>query len=294
MSQYKKHGIILCLVILIVLLCSVPLFLKKDEKEEPMKQENHVIAYLLKDDYLVEYPYISYASTMEEKIMEIAHTMMQDEFGFTPLMLENTIIEKVEIKDRIANIHFSILDYVLSKERKLLESLIYSCTQFNEINAISLFLKGEVLNMMPKGGLLLENTTRSFGINAIDTNQLYLHEGNSALIYYTKKINEKTFYVPRSIRVLKKDDYDEIFKCLLQNGNQYLDAPLLKKHVISTKSPYYEDGILHLYVNRNILEGKEIHETCKNVILKTFEAFKSIKMIQIHIKDKVYDVNIIK
>ena len=59
-----------------------------------------------------------------------------------------------------------------------------------------------------------------------------------------------------------KDDYDEIFKCLLQNGNQYLDAPLLKKHVISTKSPYYEDGILHLYVNRNILEGKEIHETC--------------------------------
>lgn len=298
-AQYKKHGIILSIIIVCICICSISIFYfdTKKSKETIQKPKEKILLYVLADNMLVEYESITYATTTEKKIEEIINYLMQDQSDFTSLLKKDTQLNEVKINGDSAELYFDVLNYDVKQERKLLESLIYSCTQFDQVNNIKLYINNEVLDQMPKGHLSLLNTKRSFGMNAIEANQLYLHEGNSSLIYYVKDINHKTYYVPRSVRFSLENDYKEVLDILLKvpSSTLHLKQPLCEKQIVSLKEPKYEDGILHLYLNKNILVNRvELDDGCAKMLTKVFEQEESIQMIKIHVEENTFDINLAK
>ena len=295
MSNIRKHGIILSGIVLLVCIASFFAFYKENKEEEEILSKKSVIAYLMHEQLLVEVEYETYESDVIKNIEEIMHSMMQSKSGFTSLLKEESILEKVEVKEKEAILYFDVFSYEEKNERTLLESMIYACTQFENIDSIKIIVNGEELKEMPLGKLTLKNTSRSFGINSVDSNQLYLHEGNSFVLYYKTKINKKEYFVPRSVRLLHEDDYKEIIDVLVNvsNVSSSLTQPLAKHHVISLKDPYFEDGVLNLYFNNAILEDKtSLNEECSIFLKKIFESDLAIRMIQVHVKENVYDINI--
>ena len=252
-------------------------------------------AYLLYENSLVEYAYDTYAKTKEAKISEMISYLKKQNDPFEVMLYENTILDSVEIENGTAILSFSLLDYDLSKERKLVESIIYFCTQLEGIDCVQFKLKDEILTQMPKGGLCLNTTTRAFGINTIDTNQLYLHEGNSSVLYCIKQINGKNYFMPKTIRIKKQNIYDEKLTFLLQGSSANVKCmdPLVKHNIKKTKETSYEDGILHVYLNAQILnKKKQLKRDCKEVLKRSFIEDTSIQQIHVHVEDETYQINV--
>ena len=298
-AEYKKHGIILLGIIVVICIVSAMVFQNENNNETKVTKgkESEMDVYLLHEDMLLCYPTLSEAKDSSGKIKEIVHYLGQSAASFKALLKEGTQLNQVSVKEGIATLDFEKLKYDKARERKLLESLIFSSTQFADVNAIQISIKGKVLTNMPMNNTPLNETTRSFGINHVDTNQLYLHKGNEVVLYYQRVVDNKKYEVARSIRLNQRDDYNEIMNVILSapNGSYQLDQPLANKNVIMEKPVNFEDGVLHLYLSKNILASNtKLDKECKEYLVRDFSSFDAIRSLKIHVDKKTYDVIIKK
>lgn len=291
--DYKKHGIIILAVILIICIFSVMIFKSENKTSFSKEKQSTMEVYLLYEDVLLRYPTITSASKSEDKIKEIVHYLSQSASYFSELLKNGTKLEDVKMKDGKAILNFETLAYDKNRERQLLESLIYSCTQFKEVESIEIQLGGKTLSNLPMNLTPLDNTTRSFGINHVDSNQLYLHKGNEVVLYYELKVDGKSYVVPRSIRLNHIDDYNEIMNTILSipSASSLVSQPLADKNIIMEKEARFEDGTLHLYLNRNILStNKKLDTKCVNYLKMNFSSFDAIRTLKIHVGKNSFDV----
>ena len=118
--------------------------------------------------------------------------------GFSAIIPKNTKVLDISLKDGLLKINFSkqILNISQDKEEKMIEAIIYSMTEINEIDSIMIFVEGEKIVKLPNSEKILPNTLdRSFGINKVyDLNSF--KNISSVTSYYLSKYNDNYYYVP--------------------------------------------------------------------------------------------------
>lgn len=118
--------------------------------------------------------------------------------GFSAIIPKNTRILDISLNDGLLKINFSkqILNISQDKEEKMIEAIIYSMTEINEIDSIMIFVEGEKIIKLPNSEKILPNTLdRSFGINKVYDLKSFKNI-SSVTSYYLSKYNDNYYYVP--------------------------------------------------------------------------------------------------
>lgn len=293
MQSINKH--IYLLLIIIAFICFTAIKMNHNEVVETVSNEVETMqAYLLYNQKLVIVPTTTSAKTTEAKVKELVAYMKQGAAGFEQLLNESTQLNEVKVDNKVMTISFDALDYQPDNELRVLEAFIYSCTQFDDVDRVQFVLNEQVLTHMPINQTPITNTSNTFGINHLQSNQMYLHEGEQITIYYELKNNNKTYQVAQSIPIKDKEDYNEVMKTMFKsiNVSSFLVQPLAKYKITMDQECELKKDVLHLYLNKNILDkDKQIKTKVLKYLKLNLAQFTDIKYISIHVNGKVISEN---
>ncbi|HHX32923.1 MAG TPA: hypothetical protein GX713_01705 [Mollicutes bacterium] len=219
-----------CLFILFILY----LFPEKDSEIEVNKKHNpfeETSIYLIdSSSYVSRVSVVVNQKEKLEKIKEIIsyltinskHSNYIKE-GFKGVIPENTKLIDLDLKDGLLKLNFSKEFYNISleDEEKMISAIIYSLTDIDGIEKITIFVEDAILHEMPNSKIKLSPTLdRSFGINKIY--DLTNFKGSvSTTVYYLSRHKDYYYYVPVTMINNQKNDKIEIIINELTSKTMY-------------------------------------------------------------------------
>ncbi len=170
-----------------------------------IEKEEMPIFLIDKSNYVARCTIAKESDDILDKVKEIIEALTKNtkkssyiRDGFKSIIPDNTKVLDVSLENNILTINFSkeLLNVVHSDEEKMIEAIVYSLTEINEIKKISIFVEGNKLLKLPNSNKSLpEYLDKSYGINKfylIDS----LKDTSKTTIYYLSKNNDYYYYVP--------------------------------------------------------------------------------------------------
>lgn len=118
--------------------------------------------------------------------------------GFSAIIPTNTKLIDVSIKEDIVILNFSkeLLNVSMNEEEKMIEAIIYSILEIEDIKKISIMVEGNTLTKLPHSNKKIpQYLDKNYGINKI-YNIDNIKDTSKTTIYYLSKINDYYYYVP--------------------------------------------------------------------------------------------------
>ena len=195
-----------------------------DNKEELLRvnvevndkvQETNDIYLLNKNNYLVKYEIMLDGDSTKDKVLKVLNYLMDIDNSIFSNELSGTIPKGVKILDvicgnKLVTVNFSkkLLDVSSYKEKQMISSIVYSLTDIDDIEGVSILVEGKKLDSYPNSKESLPNIlNRDIGINKeykINSRDNI----SSVVIYYMENIDDELYYVPVTKYI--NDDRDKI------------------------------------------------------------------------------------
>ena len=195
-----------------------------DNKEELLRvnvevndkvQETNDIYLLNKNNYLVKYEIMLEGDSTKDKVLKVLNYLMDIDNSIFSNELSGTIPKGVKILDvicgnKLVTVNFSkkLLDVSSYKEKQMISSIVYSLTDIDDIEGVSILVEGKKLDSYPNSKESLPNIlNRDIGINKeykINSRDNI----SSVVIYYMENIDDELYYVPVTKYI--NDDRDKI------------------------------------------------------------------------------------
>ena len=163
----------------------------------------------------------------------------------------------------MATLDFSkeLLNVTKNLEERVIEAIVYSVTNLNEIKGVTILINGERIEKLPQSGKQLpEVITRDFGINKV-----YDIDNRNGIqkvtLYYLDDINNNRYYVP--VTKYMNDDREKINIIIDQLSSNYIyDSNLISLLREDTELINYqiEDELMLLNFNNNIFNSEKLLE----------------------------------
>lgn len=209
--------------------------------------------------------------------------------GFKCVLNEKTEINNISIKNNTVKIDFSkeLLNIDENLEEKVIESIVYTLTDIENINNVIIYIDGKILTKLPKSGTELPSTlNRDFGINKKYelTNTKNITKTN---IYYINKQNNNIYYTP--ITLINNDSREKIEIIIDELSNKVIDTHLnsyLNNNTIVLSSSI-KDDTMHVNFNENILDGFDDNNILEEVIYTISLSIND----NYNVKNVFFDVN---
>lgn len=271
-----------CLAILGILY----IFPDKNESIKPSiskSNDDNNIIYLIDDNnYISRVSTILTSTTNEEKVKEIISflTIGSNKYireGFSKVIPKNTKVLSVSIQDGLVKINFSkeLLNIDLNNEEKMIEAIVYSLTNLDNIDYVSIYVEGEILNKLPNSKKRLNTVLdRSIGINK-EFNITEIDNITKTTIYYLSKYKDYYYYVP--VTKVSNEDISKIEVIIRElSGSKLLNTNLISYLNSNTELLSYNetDKALLLNFNENILSDINTNNILEEV---TYSINLSIK-----------------
>ena len=161
--------------------------------------------------------------------------------NFKQIIPEQTKVLDISLTDGLLKVNFSkeFLTIEKDKEEALIEALIYTLTDIEEVKEIMIFIDGEKLNILPQSKIILPNTLdRNYGINKIyDLNDL--KNSSKTTVYFLGKEDDVTYYIPvTKINNTEKNKIEVIIEEL--KSSPIYETNLISYLAASTNMTNYE------------------------------------------------------
>ena len=178
--------------------------------------------YLLTNDNLVMPVTITMEKeeTLPEEISKLVNLLKEDSElineDFRPVLSKNSELNNVIIEDKQVTLNFNNeLSYDISNERRVLESLVWTCLQSNDVDSLKINVNDQELTHMPLNNTPLPKIiNKEIGINS------HLMVGNTKQenvnVFFEKNINKSSYYVPVTVKV---DDYQNNYQEVIEGMN---------------------------------------------------------------------------
>lgn len=179
--------------------------------------------------------------------------------NLTPIIPENTRILNISLKDKLLKINFSkeFLNVTKENEEKLIEALVYTLTEMENINELMIFIEESKLEYLPKSNIKLPNTlNRNFGINKV-YDLTNIKNTTKTTIYYVGKEDELSYYIP--VTKIDNNENDKV-KIIIE---ELKSSPIYETNLISYLASSVE------LLNYETLEN-QIHLSFNNKIFSDF------------------------
>lgn len=188
--------------------------------------------------------------------------------GFKAVLPADTKILGVKLeKDGtiIADFSPEFSNYKAEDELKILQSITWTLTQFDNVERVKIRINGYDKEVMPVNNTpISEGLSRADGINLDSTGSVDITNTKSATLYYLAQSGDKTYYVPVTKRISadEKDPFAAVVR-------ELIEGPSVKSGLVSDfnadvellGAPKYENGTLTLNFNESIfgnMEGSKI------------------------------------
>lgn len=169
------------------------------------------------NNYLAKTNIVVNNDDIESKATELITALIQGESmedkipsGFKAVIPSGTKILSIDYNENLIKINFSneLLDTNAEMEEKIIEAIVYTLTNIDNVDKVIIMIDGNVLTKLPQSNITLPSTLdRSFGINKeydITSNKNI----NQTTIYYINKYNDTEYYVP--VTKINNDSRDKI------------------------------------------------------------------------------------
>jgi len=136
-----------------------------------------------------------------EKVKNIIKTLTENNNeinGFTPLIPKSTTLKNIKLTNKDLYIDFSsdILKIKPNKSEKMIESIVYSLTELEDIKNVYISVDNTILDKLPNTNIKIEQPlNRNFGINKV-YDLISIKDTYKTTIYFLSKTNNNTYYVP--------------------------------------------------------------------------------------------------
>ena len=186
--------------------------------------------------------------------------------GFRSFIPSDTIINGITYDNKTLNIDFTvdILNISSDLEMPMIESIVYTLTELDEVDNIVITINGNNLNKLPNTNMFIPiYLNRKIGINKI-YDITSLDNVSSITEYYINTYNDNTYYVPVTKYV--NDDRERIKVIIedLASSNMYMtdlmsyinsNTKLLEANVVDNKMELvFNSYIFNDYNKKEILE----------------------------------------
>lgn len=259
------------------------------------KGEKEVVYLMDIDGYISKLEtYISSLNLEDEIYKKINILIEGDETlkNFIPLIPKGTKINSIKIENDKVTIDFSkeILNVTKNNEEKMLEAIIFTLTQTDEINEIYLKVDGKLFNELPNSKKIINYPlTRDYGINK-EYDITNLNNITKTTVYFVKENEDFNYYVPvTKISNTSSEKIDIIIKELKSsvnyqsNLNSYLSNNLNLDDYEITKDAI--NLIFNEYLFDDVSEEKILEEVKYTISQSILENYK-VKEVIFSTKEK--------
>ncbi len=261
---------------------------------------NKGVVYLLNKDNLVSRVNVIMNKKNEtlEKIKEIISTITINSNkkdyipnNFYQVIPEGTEIINISLDNKLLKIDFNELLLNTDKihERKIIETLVYSLTEFEEIDNIMIFVNGEKLEKLPQTNEILPDLlNKDFGVNKT-YNFDSIKDTSKTIVYYSCKNNNETYYIPVTFIENNNDEKVEIIIEKLKNSPLY-ESNLISYLNTNAKITNYEilEQEIKLSFNKYLLDDikdDKLLEEVKYTLYLSIRDTYNVNKIEFSIED---------
>ena len=262
-------------IITILVICIIPDKISNNNYLNPkidtiyVDNNNTVSIYLLgPNNYLVKTNIVVNKEKITDKIKEIIDYLIVDKCskvpnGLSGVISKNTILNSVNIEDKIAVLDFS-KDFLKTNsylEERMIEAIIYSLIDLDGIEGISIKVEGNLLKELPISKQKVPAVlNRNYGINKVyDINNINNIE--KIVLYYINSIDNNNYYVP--VTKYLNDDREKI-KIIIDSlaSNYIYESSLVSLLNSNTRLINYEieDRKMILNFNDSIFSNNKLLE----------------------------------
>lgn len=236
------------------------------------------VVYTIDEDNYVSKTniYVNKETSSLSKIKELLEAMTNKttksellKDNFAPILPTGTKVVDLSVNNGVLKINFSkqLLDISKELEEKMIESIVYTVTEFKDILGVEIYVENNILKYLPNSLQKLPTIiTRDYGINKIyDINNLY--NINEVILYYIKQDDDNIYYVPVTKYVNDKREKIEIIIDNLASNYIYEDnlASYLNSNAELINYNMKDEGI-ELYFNKYIFTDYEEEKILEEVI----------------------------
>ncbi|KGP73857.1 GerMN domain-containing protein [Pontibacillus yanchengensis] len=194
--------------------------------------------------------------------------------GFQAVLPAGTQVNSLNLKDDgtlVVDVSKEFTDYRAEDELKILQSLTYTLTQFDSVNKIKLQINGYETDVMPVNSTpISDGYSRANGINIHVGDVADLTKSESVTVYYPAQHDDQYYYVPVTKRIDASEDnmYEAIVQSLVEGPDYQLNLlNVFNQDVELMDEPSYEDGVLTLTFNENVLSNFEDQSILSNEVM---------------------------
>lgn len=219
--------------------------------------------------------------------------------GFNGLIPEGTTILNLSLENKLLKIDFSkdFLNTTKDNERKMIESIIYSLTELEEVENILIFVEGNQLLELPFSKEKLPSIlNKDFGVNKIyDLDSI--KNTTKTTIYYGSKTEDLFYYVP--VTYVNNDEQEKIEIIIEKLKN----SPIYESNLISylhanAEITNYEilENEVKLSFNNELLDGlkdEKILEEVQYTIFLSIRDTYNVDQVNFTIQKGEESVNLI-
>lgn len=301
--KYKKQIIFLFAALAMISYVSLKTITPKEEKNLMViadQNDHNIQVYLMDQDRSLVPLSIAIDSQLEldDKLKQMVEYMSTKHESFQPVFKNGTQLKKVEVKDGTAILTFNekFKSYRKENELRTLEAITWGATQFEEINNVEIKVGSTLLTSMPLADTPIPTPlNRTIGINNFESTGVFLHDSKALTVFYTKMIDEKLYYVPKTKRI------ENNVVTLQENVQQVLDdvsassglsQPLYVQNVKMVAEPYLEDGTLIVSLNENILSQDRVaKEEAYETLILSLSEMMGVDKIKVVVDDVVISLH---
>lgn len=289
------------LIIFAIGICAVASFvyLKNNNEKEKTANTNdpnyQTVVFKDKQDTLVPIT-VDFAREMEDdtkyrNMIEVMKSTDYEYLGLYPILDSNLQVNAISLNENSLTFDLSDHLYVNNNQEALdiLEMFSYVfCV--DGVKKVNLKLNGNDISEIPNSTIPTSCITDNLGINNFESSTNYIYKTTPVVVYNTKKINNKEYYVPITKRVETNATDIDTKVALMLEEIEY-DKPLSLVDSCSL-----QEGVLTIHLAPNILNDNEsIDNTLYNRIVKSANHLDNVESVSIFIDDQeilpVEDVN---
>ena len=258
---------------------------------------------LTKDNYISKASvYVNNNLSVEEKIKNVLEVMIEKNNKnslmpdyLKPILPNDTKVLDVTIDNDIATINFSkeLLNISEEQSNNMIESIIYTITDFDNILGVTIKVEGKTLKYVPNTNTVLnEVLDKNYGINKVYS--IYDNNNITKVILYYIANNTNNIYVPVTKYV---NDTREKIEIIVE---ELSSSFILKNNLVSfldsnVKLVDYsiDDNLIKLVFNESLYENlnqKKVNkDTLDMIVLSVFDNY-DVENAEIYIDStKIYE-----
>ena len=289
------------LIIFAIGICAVASFvyLKNNNEKEKTANTNdpnyQTVVFKDKQDTLVPIT-VDFAREMEDdtkyrNMIEVMKSTDYEYLGLYPILDSNLQVNAISLNENSLTFDLSDHLYVNNNQEALdiLEMFSYVfCV--DDVKKGNFKINGNHISEIPNSTIPTSCITDNLGINNFESSTNYIYKTTPVVVYNTKKINNKEYYVPITKRVETNATDIDTKVALMLEEIEY-DKPLSLVDSCSL-----QEGVLTIHLAPNILNDNEsIDNTLYNRIVKSANHLDNVESVSIFIDDQeilpVEDVN---